>query len=156
MLSKFKFKIKQWYEMFEKIQKERIMLEYQKDDCQEEYYVKRGSSQSILNDSKPNKIKFLESLENIDRTTFMSTQFTMDKRLNNNKDSLDLTFRENAVIAQNIQDDSSKSTYLRLNRIFNESCEIDDEIESDIPSNIIKKIPQMSIHRVNFKPYFSF
>jgi hypothetical protein len=64
-----------------------------------------------------------------------------------NKDTMDLTFREISINPETVVDDSSKSTYVRLKKILTESFEVEEDI-NDLPSRRIKKIPSFRTKKV--------
>ena len=105
---------------------------------------KRINENKLENIHLMNGNKFLESLENYDKTNLLSTHFT--RTFINNKETIDLTFGESPVIAENSHN-LSNSTYFRFHKILTESFEIEDDL-NDIPSKTVKEIPVFLTNKV--------
>ena len=99
----------------------------------------------ILIENKKNTENIFESLEKNDKNNFLTTNCS--RVVITNKEPMDLTFRESAVKVDNIQDDSSKSSFLRFHKILTESYEVEDD-NNDIPSHAIKEIPKFIVNKV--------
>ena len=99
----------------------------------------------ILIENKKNTENIFESLEKNDKNNFLTTNCS--RVVITNKEPMDLTFRESAVKVDNIQDDSSKSSFLRFHKILTESFEIEDDL-NDIPSKTVKEIPVFLTNKV--------
>ncbi len=92
--------------------------------------------------------KALESFESLDKSNEPPISFT--RNVFDNKDTMDLTFRDIFINPEIVVDDSSKSTYVRLKKILTESFEVEEDI-NDIPSRKINKIPSFRTKKVNKK-----